>query len=244
MKILALDTSGEVCSLAVTEATAENSTPLAEYNFAHQRHLTERLPIILNNLLTDVGYALDDIELFAVGVGPGSFTGVRVGVTFAKLWAEVYQKPLVAISSLDILAWQYNKYTSKESNKNSNAGVAAITLARRGELIVAFYTPGERESVVKPHLVATEKLVSTLKTYCETYYGAACPLVVLVESVALLETLRPYLTSEDSCYLYADTLRAATVAELAWHKIQFSSGDAYEDPATLVPLYVAPTPVG
>jgi tRNA threonylcarbamoyladenosine biosynthesis protein TsaB len=223
VKILALDTSGEVCSVAI----AESGKLLAEYNFLHKRHLTERLPMIVNNLLADVGCVLENIDIFAVGIGPGSFTGVRVGVTFAKLWAEVYQKPLVGISSLDILAWQYHN--------NSNEGIAVITLARKGELVVGFYTPGERESVVKPHLVATENLLSEMRTHFEER-----SLIIIAESPVLLETLN---TNTD-VLLCVDTLRASTLAELVWQRVQESVGEGYDDPATLVPLYVALTPVG
>lgn len=127
MLILALDTSGETCSVAVVDG----ETLRAAYDFRHERRLTERLPAIVQFVLRDAGITLSRCEAFAVGVGPGSFTGVRVAVTFAKLWAEVEGTPLVGVSSLDAMAASL-----------VDVDRAAVAPSRRDEVILAEYRAG------------------------------------------------------------------------------------------------------
>ena len=100
MLILAVDTAGEVCSVALSEG----KTVRGVYRFRHNRHLVERIPAVVEFVLGDFGATLADVEAFVAGLGPGSFTGVRVGVTMAKMWAFARNKPVVGISSLDALA--------------------------------------------------------------------------------------------------------------------------------------------
>jgi tRNA threonylcarbamoyladenosine biosynthesis protein TsaB len=229
MTILALDTSGERCSVAV----ARDGVLLAEYNFLHQRHLTERLPAIVTALLQDCGITLKDITHFVVGIGPGSFTGVRLGVTFAKVWAEVYQMPLLGISSLDILAYQFPAL-------GQEIGIAPITLARKGELITAFYKNGEHLPTFPAFLIETSEIVARMQVCFAEH-----PLVIIAESRVLLDTLQPYLSDTIGMRLVTrvDYLRASTLIEITQDRIACGTAH-WDDPATLVPLYVAPTPVG
>ena len=83
MTFLAFDTSGEMCVLALAE---EDGAVQAVSVFESQRTLSRRLMGEVDSLLTRNGLTLADLTAFAVGLGPGSFTGVRVGVTTAKTW--------------------------------------------------------------------------------------------------------------------------------------------------------------
>ena len=73
---------------------------------------------------------LSDVDLFAVAAGPGSFTGVRVGLTTVKAWAEVYRCPVVAVSRLEAVALQARGGTEY---------VGAVINARRGQVFGAVY---------------------------------------------------------------------------------------------------------
>ncbi len=92
--ILALDTSSPNGSLAVLrdEKVIGVISTLAEETYSSRmfRHL--------EFLLQELSLKLTDFDLFAVAAGPGSFTGLRVGLAAAKGWAEVYKKPVVGIS--------------------------------------------------------------------------------------------------------------------------------------------------
>jgi len=87
----------------------------------------------LDFLLHELGLALDAFDLLAVATGPGSFTGLRVGLAAAKAWAEVHRKPLAAISALEAVAAQ----------SRSAAEVLVPCLdARRGQVYFAAYRRG------------------------------------------------------------------------------------------------------
>jgi len=83
----------------------------------------------LDFLLRELDVARDAFELFAVNAGPGSFTGLRVGLTAAKGWAEVYGKPVVAVSGLEAVAAQ----------SCSRGLLAPLLDARRGEVYFGLY---------------------------------------------------------------------------------------------------------
>ena len=100
--ILSLDTSSPAGSLAILrdDLTLGVISTRAEENYSSRifRHL--------EFLLSDLTLKLADFDLFAVSAGPGSFTGLRVGLTAAKGWAEVYRKPVVGVSALEAVAFQ------------------------------------------------------------------------------------------------------------------------------------------
>jgi tRNA threonylcarbamoyladenosine biosynthesis protein TsaB len=124
--ILALDTSSPNGSLAVLrdEKVIGVISTLAEETYSSRmfRHL--------EFLLQELSLKLTDFDLFAVAAGPGSFTGLRVGLTAAKGWAEVYGKPVVGISVLEAIAAQ--------SHSTATVLVAASD-ARRGEIYFGVY---------------------------------------------------------------------------------------------------------
>src|SRR5207245_1176689 len=87
------------------------------------------LPAV-ERILVESGVRLSDVELFAAAAGPGSFTGLRVGLTSVKAWSEVYGRPVVAVSRLEALAHQAGE---------SGAFVAPFVDARREQLFGGLY---------------------------------------------------------------------------------------------------------
>ena len=124
--ILSLDTSSPSGSVAILrdDLTLGVISTRAEENYSSRmfRHL--------QFLLSDLSLKLDDFDVFAVSAGPGSFTGLRVGLTAAKGWAEVYRKPVVGVSALEAVAFQA-------------AGGSAVLVpaldARRGQIYFGVY---------------------------------------------------------------------------------------------------------
>lgn len=100
MKLLGMETSTRVCSVAVSDDAAV----LAEITIAGQARPTDQLMTAVQQVLAAAGVALADVDGVAVSAGPGSFTGIRVGVTAAKTLAYTLGKPVTAVSSLDALA--------------------------------------------------------------------------------------------------------------------------------------------
>ena len=102
MKILAVDTATNSCSAAIVDdgiACAELTTV---NNQTHSKHLLHMIDTVCDMS----GLKITDMDGFAVTIGPGSFTGLRIGISTVKGLAWPLNKPVVGISSLDALAWQ------------------------------------------------------------------------------------------------------------------------------------------
>ena len=134
MLILSMDTSTQAGSLAVlrdTRVIGEISTWVDEtYSSRMFRHL--------EFLLRELGLDLEQVDLYAVAAGPGSFTGLRVGLTAVKGWAEVYGKPIAAVSGLEAVAAQAHA---------AELLLAPILDARRGQIYAGCYE--RREALLR-----------------------------------------------------------------------------------------------
>ncbi|MHB0976441.1 MAG: tRNA (adenosine(37)-N6)-threonylcarbamoyltransferase complex dimerization subunit type 1 TsaB [Candidatus Aquicultorales bacterium] len=133
MRILALDTSSPACSVAVAESGDAGSSLLAEINvWAPRGHMARMLPQI-DAALAQAGMEKEAIEGIAVGIGPGSFTGLRIGVTIARTLAQLLEVPIAGIPSPDALVRRVG----------AHAGVCVPTIdAKRGEVYAAVYETG------------------------------------------------------------------------------------------------------
>jgi N6-L-threonylcarbamoyladenine synthase/tRNA threonylcarbamoyladenosine biosynthesis protein TsaB len=102
MKILAMETSTLLGGVAVIQ----DGKVVAEESSQRQKSHTEIISPFVENTLKAAGLKLEDIDVFAVGQGPGSFTGIRVAANAGKAYAYSFNKPMVTIDSLMLLAEQ------------------------------------------------------------------------------------------------------------------------------------------
>jgi N6-L-threonylcarbamoyladenine synthase/tRNA threonylcarbamoyladenosine biosynthesis protein TsaB len=102
MKVLALETS----TLVGGAALIIDGQVVAEETSLRQKTHSENINPFIEFVLAKAGLKLEDIDLFAVGQGPGSFTGIRVAANAGKTFAYAYNKPLVTVDSLMLLAEQ------------------------------------------------------------------------------------------------------------------------------------------
>jgi tRNA threonylcarbamoyladenosine biosynthesis protein TsaB len=124
--ILALDTCDARGSLALLR---DELVLQVEAHNTSEDYSSWLLPAV-TRLTTSASLTLPDIELYAVAAGPGSFTGVRVGLTTVKAWSEVYGRPIAAVSRLEALATE---------SAGSSPYVAAFIDARRNQVFAALY---------------------------------------------------------------------------------------------------------
>lgn len=220
MLILALDTSGDVCALCLWK----NGRALSELRWRHERRLSERLPAQIRFLLDDAlpGARPGDVDAFAVGRGPGSFTGVRVGVTTAKILAHALGRPLAGISSLDALAHPFRFL--------AGVGIVVAVPARRGAVVLGVYR-GDGAPLTEPAVTPVESVLSRARAL----FGEEVPLLLCGEAAG--ECAPPSADVSVS----PTSVSAASVAALA--EVRLERGEQ-DDPRTLTPYYVAPSPVG
>lgn len=133
MRVLSLDTTSRRGSAALV---IDGELVAVEAGPAHRTH-GERLPGELVALLTGHGLAVRDIDLFAVAAGPGSFTGLRVGIATVQGLALVTGRPVVSVSALDALARTVRPQAG-------GALIGAWIDAQRGEVFAALYGTGAR----------------------------------------------------------------------------------------------------
>lgn len=149
MRILAIDTATEACSVALWN----DGTVNAHFELCPREHTQRILPMV-QDILTTSGTSLTDINALAYGRGPGSFTGVRIGIGIAQGLALGAELPMIGVSTLMTMAqgaWR----------KNGATRVLAAIDARMGEVYWAEYQRDENgiwhgeetEAVLKPELV-------------------------------------------------------------------------------------------
>lgn len=101
MKVLGIDTSSNVATVAVID----DDRIIAEYTLNFKKTHSERLMPMIDEMLSSCGVAISDIDLFGVSVGPGSFTGLRIGVATAKGLAQATGKKIVPVGTLEAMAY-------------------------------------------------------------------------------------------------------------------------------------------
>lgn len=213
--LVAIDTSTSLTGLACYDERGGLAECVWESGRDHTAQLLPQLTLMLEHL----GRARDDISAVAVALGPGSWSGLRVGLSTAKGLALARDLPLIGVATLDALAYQYRQ-----------TGMAVIPLIRLGRdrFATARYgggIPPRRES--EPHNV-------TLTELCAEVVERAFFCGDVAGDVA--ETLRKGLGKRAHFPTMAGSLRRpAYLAELAWWRLQAGEVDNI---ATLEPIYL------
>lgn len=153
MKILGLDTSTMISTCAVMEG----NEIIGEYTINQNMSHSEKLVPMIKELLDNLNLRPKDIDLYGVALGPGSFTGLRIGVGTVKTLAHLFDKPIVGISTLEALAY----------NLPYNKTIVPMIDARRNRVYTGIYTwQGEELKTLKEEeAIEIEKLFEILDDY-------------------------------------------------------------------------------
>ncbi|MDQ7844297.1 MAG: tRNA (adenosine(37)-N6)-threonylcarbamoyltransferase complex dimerization subunit type 1 TsaB [Armatimonadota bacterium] len=216
--------------LAIETATAEGSVALLEGDrvlrqvvaSVPQRHLEWLAPAI-DQALQAVGWRPAEVQAVAVSRGPGTFTGVRIGVATAAAWARATGIPLVAVSTLETLA----------AGVEEGGLICPVLDARRGEVVGALFEgDGALRRVTEDFVVPVEALLAELPKDRSV--------VLAGDALARYgEVLRAH---PQVRLARADRWvpRAATTGRLALTRLLRGEHD---DPYRVVPTYARPAPV-
>jgi tRNA threonylcarbamoyladenosine biosynthesis protein TsaB len=158
MVILALDTTTRAGSTALMRGAEVVDVQASDA----ARPQAERLPAELMALLDRHGLELPQIDIYAVATGPGSFTGLRIGIATMQGLALAQGKPLIGISALDALASTAGPRTEGLKTRGCVARVATWIDAWRGEVYAALYENGAE--VMPPTVDAPAHLLPRLGT--------------------------------------------------------------------------------
>ncbi len=198
MKILGIDSSGIVASIAVVE----DDVLLTEYTVNYKKTHSQTLLPMLDEVVKMTELDLNTIDAIAVAAGPGSFTGLRIGSATAKGLGLALKKPLVAVPTVDALA--YNLY-------DVNGVICPIMDARRGQVYTGIYRFKDHSlyTVKEQCAVSIEELLKELEEIQEpvTFLGDGVP----VFRAKIQDTLKcPYSFAP----AHVNKQRAAAVAAL------------------------------
>ena len=148
--ILGIDTASPTCSAALVQG----SEIVACSHLAEQATASTHLVRLIDDLRARVGLRVDDVAALAVNLGPGAFTGLRVGLATAQGLATAYQKPLVGCSTFEALVDAAGEW---------DGPICPFIEARRGEVYTAFYRRHEGQIYeTMPGMAATPDALCSL----------------------------------------------------------------------------------
>lgn len=224
--LIAIDSSQDIATLALGGSPSGDGSynnVVAEHHFSHKMNLLRRLLPNIDAMLADTGIDKPDLDGVVVSLGPGSFTGLRIGVTIAKSLAYVLNKPIVGIGTLDAMAHGVDAEL-----------VCPMVFARAGEAYWTLFESGSRtrDYAVSPVEEALDALADQSQYITFVGTGARRNWEAISARLGVRATLAP---------AWNDFARGAVLLDLGSKRL--AAGDV-DDAMILSPLYVRkPTPV-
>lgn len=218
MRILSIDSATE----AATCSVIEDDKLLGEITFNYKKQHSVILMTIIDNLLKNINKTINDIDGFVVSKGPGSFTGLRIGMATIKGLSQGTNKPFVSISSLDALAYNL-AYT--------DGIICPILNALRGNVYTALYSfnNNKLERLTDYMVISLEELLSLLKekNTSVTFIGDGVPL--------FKDSIKLSIPNVKFAPTSLNVVKASALAELGLEKLL--EGE-YDDLYTSAPIYI------
>ena len=216
MLILALESSAKAASAALARDGALVAQEFINNGLTHSQTL---LPMA-EKLLRDAGITVRDIDAVAVSHGPGSFTGIRIGVSAAKGLCWGAEKPAIGVSTLEAMAW--NGVDAPEGSI-----ICCAMDARRSQIYNALFAfaDGKPQRLCKDRAIALEELAQELR-------GCEKPIFVLGDGAELCYN---YLSQQDlSVTLAPEEVRLQS----AWGVCRAAAEQSPRSAAELLPVYL------
>jgi tRNA threonylcarbamoyladenosine biosynthesis protein TsaB len=198
MLLLAADTSGKFGSIALAQCDGDSGCKVLEVASLEGGTFSAQFIPQAAALLQKNGFALKDIGGFAVVSGPGSFTGLRIGLAAVKALAEITQKPIAAVSLLEAVAIA----------AGAKGKVTALLDAGRGDVYAGVYEFSASLDALPAKM--TEYLLSR-----DEFSAEASSIVVTPD-----KSVADFLCSSTVAVQEIATVRADAIAKIGWKKIQ------------------------
>ena len=216
MKILAIDTATLSCSVALVD----EDHLLAETTLVNEQTHSKHIMVLIQQVLDMSGVSVSDVDGFAATHGPGTFTGLRIGMSTVKGLAEAGDKPVAGVSSLAALAWQ----------ADPSLLICPLIDARRNEVYFAHYRfeDGKLKEVTPEVVGSVQEAVRDIQTPC-CFIGSGASLY----GDFIRERLGPLAVFAHG---FQNTIRASTVAHLSRERL--TDYDHVRDRDRFLPRYL------
>ena len=218
MKVLAVDTS----TMMATCAVIDEGNLLGQFSLNQEMGHSENLVPMIKEVLDNLNLKVSDIDLYGVAIGPGSFTGLRIGIATVKSFAHVFDKPIVGVSTLEGLAF----------NLPYKGQIMPMIDARRDRVYTGIYrwNMGNLINILEPSIMEIGELIEVLnKDYDD----------IIVNGNGTILHRNRMLTSLGDKVKFApiglNGCRAASIAELSLIKYKNGESNNYY---SLVPDYL------
>jgi tRNA threonylcarbamoyladenosine biosynthesis protein TsaB len=220
---IAIDTSGRVGSAAI----GSRDQIFSCINFSDlMRHAAELFPALLK-LTADCGKTINDITDIYVTSGPGSFTGLRIGITAAKMMALASGVKVASVSSLDCVAMNAFDYILKEGREDIQT-VAAVIDAKRGQFFVSLYKKDEKfwRKSSEENLSTADEILAMIEKNGKTLFNGEA-----------LKFYRDKFENDNTEFMDESQwgIDAKNVYKASYRK---ALDGYYDDPRTLLPRYL------
>ena len=216
MKILAIDTSTPTCSVGIVDGSRTLAETVDASGQTHARHLMG----MVDSAVSSSGVSLQEIDGFAVVTGPGTFTGLRIGISTIKGLASALSRPVAGVTSLETLAAQADIHTRL---------VCPVMDARRNEVYYGLYVSekGVLRQVGEHQVAPPSSLVKSIREPCH-FIGSGARLYQEIFEAAL-GPLSQFSETD------RDTIHAETIARLALDQFQENGSHSL---STVSPYYI------
>lgn len=235
MKILAIDTSSKVCSVAITEDTKK----IVELHSDDERTHSVKLMPLIDEAFHSSGLTLNDMNLLACSLGPGSFTGVRIGISTVKAFTDVTNIPVVGVSSLEGLA--YNMIDeSTPSNELSSTLFCSIIDAKNHNVYCGMYRYYNNCLNQITDLIAEDidTVISKINTIIHTFDNQFSQIVFVGDGVITYhEQLKKEVVYDNICFSNLEQNNSNSVSIAISAYMKYKNGEA-GDTHVLSPLYL------
>ncbi len=217
MKILAIETSTMLGGVAIT---GESEGLIVEVRLNVRTAHSERLMTAIDNALKQAGMDVSDIDVFGVAIGPGSFTGLRIGLSTVKGFSYATGKPIVSVPTLEAFAWNfpYSVYP-----------VCAMLDARKKEVYAAVFRwrNGAFERVMNETSIKPADLVNALKG----------PVIFAGEGALLYREVIEEIAGENAVFAPPHCM-VPSPSNVAYLGLKKAVNGDFSEPVSLVPFYI------
>jgi tRNA threonylcarbamoyladenosine biosynthesis protein TsaB len=219
LKILGIDTSTKIATIAVID----EEKVLGEYTLNQEMSHSENLIPMIKELLNNLYIKIEDIDLYGVAIGPGSFTGLRIGVAAVKSLAHLFNKPIVGVSTLQGMAY----------NLPHNEIVIPMIDARRDRVYTGVYSweNGILKTIKADDVLEMEVLLDELKDYDTIVVNGDGSILYKDRLIHNLKDVKFSTKGQNIC-------KATSICELAL--LKYNNGEL-DDFYTLAPEYLRET---
>ncbi len=163
MKILSIDTASNICGVCISE----DDKPICCLDTLTDRKHSEILMPLISDAFSQSGLTIQDIDLIVCDIGPGSFTGIRIGVATVKAFADCLNIPCVGISSLEALC-----YRVKTLNFTDTKFICSLIDCKHDSCYFAVYRleNDKISCVIKPSTDTISNILKTLKDFTDIVF--------------------------------------------------------------------------